>query len=343
MKKILLVLPQVARVVDGGVATQALRTYEETSKLAIPLECYDPWKQYNWEEIGAVHIFCANAETHNIAKAVFQKGIPLLISPVFFSTHSNLLIKGELLFSKVLQKVMSGTRTTFDYLKEICTLADRVLPNTKEEKSKLVKAIGVLPEKITVIPNGVEDRFSTANPTLFEKEYGLKEYILSVANIGYVRKNMLNLIRALKKINHPAVLIGPYFDTPYGQQCKKELANTQHIKWIGQLDNNSPMLASAFAGAKVFALPSLFETPGIASMEAALAGATIVTTPFGGTQEYFGDKALYANPRKVNDIQTQIERALKMQDLHAGEYIQQHFSWEKIALRMKEIYISYLK
>lgn len=343
MKKILLVMPTVARVVDGGVATQALRTFEETKKLGVALEQYNPWESYNWDEIAAVHIFCANLESLNIAKAVHEKSIPLIVSSVFFSSHRNNIIKAELLFSSILQKIFSGIRTSFDYLKEICTMADLVLPNTENEKEKLIEAIGIPAQKITVIPNGVDARFINADPMPFQNKYGASDYILSVANLGYRRKNALNLIKALQNIEHPAFLIGPYFDTAYGQACKKELKKAPHIKWIGALKNDSPLLASAFAGAKVFALPSLFETPGIASMEAALSNTTIVTTPYGGTIEYFGAHALYANPNSVQDIESNIREALQRNSSALKEHIQENFLWKKVAKKMKDIYITYLK
>lgn len=342
MKKILLVIPQVARVVGGGVATQAVRTFEETKKLGLPLEQYNPWESYDWDTIAAVHIFCANHESVNIAKAVKTKGIPLIVSSVFFSSHKDFIIRGELLFSSLVQKVFSGVRNSFDYVKDICTMADIVLPNTEDEKQKLINAIGINPNKITVIPNGVDDKFSKATPELFVNTHGVTDFILSVANLGYRRKNMLNLIRALKKINHPAIIIGPYFDTPYGKACINALEEAPQVQWIGQLENDSPMLASAFAGARVFALPSLFETPGIASMEAALAGTAVVTTPYGGTKEYFEDKALYARPKNINEIQKAIEKALNSPPVDLKDHIYNSFRWEKIALLMKDIYISFL-
>ncbi len=36
-----------------------------------------------------------------------------------------------------------------------------------------------------------------------------------------------------------------------------------------RLDHDDPLLASAYAAARVFALPSWFETPGLAALEAA--------------------------------------------------------------------------
>ena len=50
--------------------------------------------------------------------------------------------------------------------------------------------------------------------------------------------------------------------------------------WLGRLDHHDPLLASAYAAARVFALPSWFETPGLAALEAALAGCSVAITPY---------------------------------------------------------------
>ncbi len=70
------------------------------------------------------------------------------------------------------------------------------------------------------------------------------------------------------------------------------------VIWLGRLDHHDPLLASAYAAARVFALPSWFETPGLAALEAALAGCAVVITPYGSTREYFGDLVEYARPHR---------------------------------------------
>ena len=44
------------------------------------------------------------------------------------------------------------------------------------------------------------------------------------------------------------------------------------VSWLGRLDHHDPLLASAYAAARVFALPSWFETPGLAALEAGPGG-----------------------------------------------------------------------
>ena len=59
----------------------------------------------------------------------------------------------------------------------------------------------------------------------------------------------------------------------------------------------------------MFALPSWFETPGLAALEAALAATAVVITPLGCTREYFGEDVIYARPDRPREIARGIARA----------------------------------
>jgi glycosyltransferase involved in cell wall biosynthesis len=162
---------------------------------------------------------------------------------------------------------------------------------------------------------------------------------LNVGHIGHRRKNVLQLIRALGTIDHPAVIIGRIIQGPYGDACVKEAAKHKHIRLIDGLGNDSAMLASAYAACDVFALPSLFETPGIAALEAGLAGAKIVITPHGGTKDYFGEMATYVEPDDVGSIRRGIEVALReTQGTKLKEHIAGRFLWKHVAAKTADIY-----
>jgi glycosyltransferase involved in cell wall biosynthesis len=103
------------------------------------------------------------------------------------------------------------------------------------------------------------------------------------------------------------------------------------------------MLASAYAACDVFALPSLFETPGIAALEAGLAGAKIAITPFGGTKDYFGPLADYTDPYSVDSIRRGIRNALnRKKDSALREHIKKEFLWSRVAEKTKAVYQSVL-
>jgi glycosyltransferase involved in cell wall biosynthesis len=160
-----------------------------------------------------------------------------------------------------------------------------------------------------------------------------------VGHVGHRRKNVLSLIKALGHIDYPAVIVGRIIAGSYGAACVREAAKYKHIVIIEGLKNDSEMLASAYAAADTFVLPSLFETPGIAALEAGLAGAKVVITPHGGTREYFGDMAEYVDPHSVEAIRTGIMRALdRKKDNLLRDHIRKEFLWQHVSRKTAEVY-----
>ena len=101
------------------------------------------------------------------------------------------------------------------------------------------------------------------------------------------------------------------------------------------------MLASAYAACNVFALPSTFETPGIAALEAALAGAKIVITPHGGTRDYFNNMAEYVNPYSVESIRAGIVASLESKKSNTlQQHIKNEFLWNRVAEKTLAVYKS---
>ena len=112
----------------------------------------------------------------------------------------------------------------------------------------------------------------------------------------------------------------------------EEGEKNKNLTIITGIDHDSPMLASAYAASSVFALPAMYETPGIAALEAGLAGANVVITPHGGTKDYFKDMATYVDPYNITSIRRGIETSLN-QDTNdrLQKYIENNFLWEKVA------------
>jgi glycosyltransferase involved in cell wall biosynthesis len=89
----------------------------------------------------------------------------------------------------------------------------------------------------------------------------------------------------------------------------------------------------------VFALPSQYETPGIAALEAALSGAKVVITKYGGTEDYFAGFAEYVEPTSVESIRNGIVTALnKKKDNVLREHVKKEFLWQKVAEKTKHVY-----
>jgi glycosyltransferase involved in cell wall biosynthesis len=226
----------------------------------------------------------------------------------------------------------------------MCSWANAVLPNTQAEAHLMQYAMNVSSDNLFIVSNGVEERFAKAPSDLFIRQYGMQDFILYVGQIGPHRKNVHMLLKALEQVNRPAVIIGAFDDSPSGHNCRMLAKQNPHLLIIDELSHDSMLLASAYSACDVFVLPSLYETPGIAALEAALAGAKIAITPFGGTKDYFGSDAVYVDPTSVDDIANGIQAALaKEKNTVLSERIKRDFVWEKVGEKTKQVYEHVLK
>jgi len=330
---------QAVSILHGGPRTQIDETVRYLERIGVRTALFDPWSPFHPAADDIAHIFGANIGTYHLAREFRALGLPFVVSPITYSRHVPKFIRRALRVAEAIQRRVQGVWTDYGFCAEICSWASKVAPNTQAEADLLVQGYGVPAEKIRVVPNGVHERFLKADPELFEKTYGLKNFVLNVGHIGHTRKNVLRLIRALGPLDKPAVIIGRIIKSPYGDACVREAARYKHILLLDGLENNSAMLASAYAACDVFVLPSEFETPGIAALEAALAGAKVVITPHGGTKEYFADMARYVDPRSEASIRRGIQDALRMpKDERLKEHIASHYLWQHVAEKTAAVY-----
>jgi len=297
----------------------------------IDVDLFDQWNT-NLNEYDLVHLVSSNFAVYNLARHMRTNKVRFIVEPVFYSTHSSSFLKLFKNIDLVTREISRGIWFDYGFTRDICDWALKVTPNTVDEKKLISNGLSIPEEKFKIIHNGVSDKFLNADPSLFEDEYGIKDFILCVGHIGPARKNVLSLVRSLSKINHPAVFIGKIIPSGEFEKVLIEAEKNRNLRIIDALDNESQLLASAYAACNTFVLPSLYETPGIAALEAGLAGAKIVITPFGGTKDYFKEMAEYVNPYSIDSIRKGIEKTLnKPKDNMLKEHIQQNFLWDKIA------------
>jgi glycosyltransferase involved in cell wall biosynthesis len=330
---------QAVSILHGGPSTQIRNTAKHLPKFGVEVRFFDPWAHFKKEDTDLFHIFAANIGTYHLAREIHSLEIPLIVSPIVYSLHSPAFVRRTLRWGRLLQRAGKGIWFDYGITAEICQWAAGVLPNTVAEGKLASEGLGVDPGRISVVPNGVDERFYTADPTPFIEKYGIRDFILNVGHTGHARKNALSLIKALAMIDHPAVIIGRFISGEYGDACRREAAKHRHILLIDGLDHSSDMLASAYAACDTFVLPSMFETPGIAALEAALAGAKVVITPYGGTKEYFGDRARYVDPASVSSIRDGIVEVLgKKKGTDLREHVRRNYLWQTVAQRTAEAY-----
>ena len=305
----------------------------------VEVSLFDQWATFNPERYDVAHLFGASFLTSDIALRLKHLGLPFVVSPIFYAQRRATTIKGIRSLSALVNRTLGVIRTDFDFTADVCQLASTILPNTAAEGELISKGLSIPDNKIKVVPNGVDTRFATGQASLFVDKYGLKDFVLNVGHIGSGRKNVLKLIEAVGPIDTDLVLIGKIHRGEYANLCLAAAERNPRVHIIESLPNSSDMLASAYAACRVFALPSLFETPGIAALEAALAGAAIVITPHGGTQEYFREDAEYPNPSSVKSIRSAIVKALDTgppSDL--SDRIAAQYAWPIISKMTADLY-----
>ncbi|MBL7074572.1 glycosyltransferase [candidate division KSB1 bacterium] len=336
---------QPVMLIRGGPRVKIIETKKSLESLGIQVEYFNMWDNpLDVLECDLLHLFSANLGTYSLARNIKNLGVKYVVNPIYFTKHSARAVRTVCAVENLIGRFASGIWTDYGFVRAICRWAEAVLPNTQDEGDLISDGMGIPSHKIHVVHNGVSERFLHGDPELFKKEYGVENFILNVGHIGPYRKNVLTLIRVLNRIDHPAVIIGRITPGPDGEQCLQEATKNKNLIIIDGIDHESPLLASAYAACDVFALPSTFETPGRAAMEAALAGAKIVITSFGGTKEYFKSYAEYVDPYSEDSIYRGIITALNKRKNDAlRNHIRENFLWGKIAQRTDEIYRMILK
>jgi len=146
------------------------------------------------------------------------------------------------------------------------------------------------------------------------------------------RKNQHALIAALRGAEIPLTIVGGAgrYSTAYAARCH-ELAGP-NVRFIS---HQSPeQLRQLYRVARVHACVSWYETPGLASLEAALCGCALVVTPGGCTREYFEEDAEYCEPDDVVSIRRAVDAALARGPSDTlAKRIAHECTWQKAAER----------
>ena len=214
----------------------------------------------------------------------------------------------------------------------------RSCPTRSPRGEQLIRWFGADPDRIRPVPNGVEERFAHADPSAFRAIHGPGEFVLYVGRIE-PRKNVLGLVEGVRAAGLPLVVIGDALPGYEGYAADCQRAGAGFARWLPRVDHDDPLLESAYASARVLALPSWFETPGLVALEAALAGTAVVITPHGCTHEYFGDRVGYARPDRPSEIARAIADAWQSgPDPGLAAHVGSHYPWSEVARRTAEAY-----
>jgi hypothetical protein len=144
------------------------------------------------------------------------------------------------------------------------------------------------------------------------------------------------LLYALQEVDVPLVFINSESKQPAYEELCRNFPRRGKTIFTGPVSEE--MLFSAYRAAKVHALPSWFELPGLVSLEAGWMGCNVVTGSWGTTREYLGEDAFYCEPNDPESIRKSVEEALHRPAVSGLRARIERWTWDKHAEGVHKIY-----
>lgn len=351
--RVALISRSTTNSVIGGDTIQMMMTAKELRNLGIEADVFLSSDAIPYEKYDLLHLFNI-IRPGDYARHITTSKKPYVISTIFVdyssydqngrsSIHSFLFrslgnsgseyLKNLYRYFKRQDKLVSpeyllGHKRAIE---KILNGASLILPNSLSEYKRISKSYGYT-GKYAVVPNGVNETIFSRTPDHIQR----KEKVICVGQI-YGLKNQLSLIKVCSKLDVPLDLIGnsPPNHQSYLKLCKKTAGkNVRFIDFLPQEE-----LIEHYAGAKVHAMPSWFETTGLSSLEAGALGCNLLVGKGGDTRDYFTNDSWFCEANDLKSIEKALTIALKtpnsgeMQDI-----ILTKFTWKNAAIATLKAY-----
>lgn len=192
--------------------------------------------------------------------------------------------------------------------KKAAVAADKIIAISEQTKQDVIKYLKVQESKIEVVYQGCHQSFKEKQSGEFldqvKEKFNLPEkFILNVGTIE-PRKNLLNIIKALKETNIPLVVVGtkkPKYFKLIEKEIKKGKVEVHFLQGVSMNE-----LAAIYKLAEIFIYPSFFEGFGIPIIEALFSETVVITSNTSCLPEAGGPDSAYIDPKNVADIKSKI-------------------------------------
>ncbi len=244
-----------------------------------------------------------------------------------------------------------GARTFYitHVLPRLVERLDHVITVSEASKRDILELTGVGPERISVIPLGVDhSRYHPQETSLDLSVYGVsKPFVLYVSRIEHPGKNHQQLLRAFDTLKrelglpHQLVLVGSDWK---GAEQVHALADAlpcrDDIVFTGFFPEEH--LPQLYNQAEVLVFPSLYEGFGLPVLEAMACGLPVVSSNRASLPEVVGQAGLLFDPADDVALTTQLSTMLTSEEVRvhfsqAGLAHSKRFDWKRTAASTLEI------
>lgn len=306
----------------GGGERQLLSTYAELQTLSELVRLYDTYDQRQWEETELIHIFSVCRSTELLVNSALDFGKKIIVSPIHWPLETEISDESER-----------------NRIRHILLSSDLILTNSHEESRRLISFYCLDGfDRFRPIPNGVDGEFLAHSGSYCPRD-DRNQNRIRVLFCGYAdnRKNLEMLAGVCSDLGAELLIAGSARSQRIIEQLSASYGN---ITFLGEYVPGSAVHYNILSSADVFCLPSLYETPGLAALEAAIYGLPVAITREGSTLEYFGDKVSYCNPYDRESVRQSILAAFAQvrTSTEASYDLFKEFNWSAAAAKTLSCY-----
>ncbi len=289
-----------------------------------------------------------------IAKAINKKRLNLLhiFNPHGMEEFKNLSLIKTILYYPFRKKIKLAARDA-----DLVVATDRIMIPEVEKLLKIER------DKITLLPNAVDVKETTASenresPEKIRKRFKLSSGERLVFSVGRLEENkgFANLLEQIARINTKMKDNWQFIIAGDGSQKKNllriidEKGLSGKVTLTGRISDNE--LHGLYHLAEIFILPSLYEGSSIATLEAMAHSCAVVANSIGGLPDKIdegvnGILCDRANPDELGDalltLTSKSVKELRTKGRESFRKVSTAFSWETVAKDTVELIKSRIK
>lgn len=228
--------------------------------------------------------------------------------------------------------------------------ARAVVAVSERTKRDLVTHCALIGSNITVVHNGIDDRFysmSMDERVALRNSFGFPDQGTHLVLItgGQSYKNHRTSVQIIARLQYvikqPVQLVWLGADNYEYEKCLEKVALTNTVIRLGNL--SIERLVGLYNSVDCLLFPSWYEGFGWPPLEAMACGTPVVTSNAASLPEVVADAALTAAPDDIDGLSEAVRILLEDEDLR-GDYIKRgyenagRFTWDRCASKVASLY-----
>ena len=248
--------------------------------------------------------------------------------------------------------------------KRLCQSADRIIATNPQERDDLIELYHTDPEKITIIPCGVNlDLFQPLSQEESKKEIAFSTDDFLITYVGRLeeRKGIDTLLEAISLVDNPGIQVvivgGPPTDKPFLSWA--ELSEEPYQKYMAKIEQygiekqvtftggkHQDQLSKYYSAADVTIIPSYYEPFGMTAIEAMACGSSVIASRVGGLKSTVVENKVGTlfEPKNATQLAEKIKIVFDQPLMNAEmkrntrPYVEENFSWKTVAKSIAGVY-----